>query len=114
MVFKETKTKGHPRSWKEMIDVEWYLAFCRDTYACCMLDTTPGSGAAACAAAILDIPYEAFAMSIKHETCLDNIMDKAIVAALSKREIKDSNGKTNQEAKVFLAQVVTLFKDLVE
>ena len=114
VVFKETKTNGHPVSWKEMIDVEWYLVFFKDTNACCMLDTTPGSGAAACAAAILEIPYEGYAMSSKHTTWLDNIMDKAIFAPISKREIKDAKGKTMHEAKHFQEQVVTCFKDLVE
>ena len=97
-----------------MFDVEWYLAFCKDTHACGIFDATPGSGAAACAAAILDIPYEGIAMSTKHATWLDNIMDKAIFAAISKREIKGAKGKANLEAKVFQEQVVSFLTDLVE
>ena len=54
-------------------------------------------------------------MSIKHANWLDNIMDKAIFAAVSKREIpKDAKGKANLEAKVFQEQVVSFFKDLAE
>ena len=115
VVDKETKTKGHPLYWKETLDVEWHLAFFKDTHACCIFDASPGSAAAACAAAILDIPYEGLAMGAKHAQWLDNIMDKAIFAAITKREIsKDTKGKADPEAKMLQEQVVSFFKDLVE
>ena len=115
LVAKETRTRGHPLFWKETLDVEWFLAFFRDAHAKHIFDASPGSGAAACAAAILDIPYEGIAMSSKHAAWLDNIMDKAIFAAVRLREIPtDAKGKPDPEAKAFQDQVMAFFKDLVE
>jgi hypothetical protein len=115
LVAKETRTRGHPLFWKETLDVEWFLAFFRDAHVKHIFDASPGSGAAACAAAILDIPYEGIAMSSKHAAWLDNIMDKAIFAAVRLREIPtDAKGKPDPEAKAFQDQVMAFFKDLVE
>ena len=117
-VHKETKTKGHPLFWKETLDVEWFIALFKDLYVTHVFDATPGSGAAACAAAILDISYEGVAMSAKHEAWLDNIMDKAIFAALRLREFKPSSSgavsKADQEQMELQDNVVEYFKDLIE
>ncbi len=58
LVATETKTKGHPLFWRETLDVEWMLAFFRDSHATHIFDLSPGSGAPACAAAILESPEE--------------------------------------------------------
>ena len=116
LVFKETKTRGHPLFWRETLDVEWHIAFFRDTHATHVLDVSPGSGAAACAAAVLNISYEGIAMSAKHAAWLDNIMDKAAFAAIQHRVIeKDAKGKVvNSDAKLLQDNVVAFFKDLIE
>ena len=102
LVVKETRARGHPLFRKEALDVEWFLAFFRDSHASHIFDVAPGSGAAACAAAILDIPYDGVAMSAKHAVWLDNIMDRAIFAAVALRELpKDAKGKVDPEAKDF-------------
>ena len=117
LVAKETKTRGHPLFWRETLDVEWHVAFFRDTHATHVFDVSPGSGAAACAAAILNISYEGVAMSAKHAAWLDNIMDKAIFAAIQMRDIAtDGKGKVadSPDAKQLQANVVAFFKDLIE
>ena len=116
LVFKETKTRGHPLFWRETLDVEWHIAFFRDTHATHVLDVSPGSGAAACAAAVLNISYEGIAMSAKHAAWLDNIMDKAAFAAIPLRDIeKDAKGKAvNDDLKQLQDNVVAFFKDLIE
>ena len=63
----------------------------------------------------MDISYEGIAMSPKHAVWLDNIMDKAIFAALRLREIPmDARGKQDTEAKELRDNVLAFFKDLVE
>ena len=116
LVFKETKTRGHPLFWRETLDVEWHIAFFRDTHATHVLDVSPGSGAAACAAAVLNISYEGIAMSAKHATWLDNIMDKAVFAAIQLRSIAtDGKGKAvDSDAKQLQDNVLAFFKDLIE
>ena len=80
-----------------------------------IFDVSPGSAAAAIAAAIMDISYEGIAMSPKHAAWLDNIMDKAIFAAVRVRDIPtDAKGKQDPAAKELRDNVVTFFKDLVE
>ena len=120
-VFKETKTKGHPLFWKETLDVEWHIAFFKDTHVTHVLDVTPGSGAAMCAAAVLNINYEGIAMSAKHAAWLDNIMDKAIFAAIQVRSsytdtTVDAKGKAvvDSDAKQLQENVLLYFKDLIE
>ena len=113
-VMKVTRTRGHPIFWRETLDVEWFLAFVRDAHAKAIFDVSPGSGAAACAAAILNLPYEGIAMSANHAACLDNIMDKAIFASIRLREIPTcANGKGDPDAKA-LRDNVRAFKGLVE
>ena len=116
LVFKETKTRGHPLFWMEILDVEWHITFFRDTHVTHVLDVSPGSGAAACAAAVLNISYEGIAMSAKHAAWLDNIMDKAVFAAVQLRGIeKDAKGKAvDSDAKQLQDNVLAFFKDLVE
>ena len=54
-------------------------------------------------------------MSAKHAAWLDNIMDKAVFAAVPLREIPtDAKGKPDPEAKVFQENVMAFFKDLIE
>ena len=120
-VFKETKTKGHPLFWKETLDVELHIAFFKDTHVTHVLDVTPGSGAAMCAAAVLNINYEGIAMSAKHAAWLDNIMDKAIFAAIQVRSsytdtTVDAKGKAvvDSDAKQLQENVLLYFKDLIE
>jgi len=92
-VSDETRKKGHPLFWKETLDVEWLVAAFSDLHATRIFDLCAGSGAAACAAAVLDIPYEGIAMNAKHAAWLNNIMDRAIFAILQLREVpKDSKG----------------------
>ena len=116
VVSKECKTKGPPLHWRETLDMEWYIAFFQDSHATHVFDVTPGSGAAACAAAVLDISYEGVAMSAKHAAWLDNIMDRAIFAVMRIRDIPraDSGAKSDLEAKELQADVLEHFKDLIE
>ena len=112
---KETKTRGHPFFLRETLDVEWFLALFRDAHATNISDVSPGSGAAACTAAILGISYEEIAMSAKHATWLDNIKDKAWVAIARMRELHtNAQGKADPEAKSVQDDVMDLFKDLIE
>ena len=53
---------------------------------------TPGSAAAACAAAFEGIRYEGLAVNEKHKNWLDNIMDKAIYAIVDARKSKTEVG----------------------
>ena len=114
-IFLLTRTRGHPLFWRETLDVEWYMAFYKDAHATHIFDVSPGSCAAAIAAAVLDISYEGVALSPKHAVWLENIMDKAIFAALRLREIPtDANGKPDAEATELRDNVLHYFKDLVE
>ena len=114
-IFQLTRTRGHPLFWRETVDVEWYIAFYKDAHATHIFDVSPGSGAAAIAAAVLDISYEGVALSPKHAVWLENIMDKAIFAALRLREIPtDAKGKPDAEATELRDNVLHYFKDLVE
>jgi hypothetical protein len=114
-VSDETRKKGHPLFWKETLDVEWLVAAFSDLHATRIFDLCAGSGAAACAAAVLDIPYEGIAMNAKHAAWLNNIMDRAIFAILQLREVpKDSKGHRDPDAAKFKENVMLYFKDLVE
>ena len=73
-IMEETRKKGHPMFWAETLDVEWVVAFLKDTHATRVFDLCAGSGAAACAAAFLNIPYEGIAMNAKHAAWLNKIM----------------------------------------
>ena len=90
----------------------------KDLHVTHVFDVTPGSGAAACAAAILDISYEGVAMSAKLTFWLDNFIDKAIFAAVRLRETHQSAAsgavsKSDQEAEL-REHVIEYFKDLIE
>ena len=118
VVHNETKSKGHPLFWRETLDVEWFIALFKDSQVTHVFDVTPGSGAAACAVAILDISNEGVAMSAKHAFWLDDIMDKAIFAAVRLRETHQSAAsgavsKTDQEAEL-REHAIEYFKDLIE
>ena len=114
-VSDETRKKGHPLFWKETLDVEWLVAAFSDLHATRIFDLCAGSGAAACAAVVLDIPYEGIAMNAKHAAWLNNIMDRAIFAILQLREVpKDSKGHRDPDAAKFKENVMLYFKDLVE
>ena len=54
----------------------------KDFSAESILDVTPGSGAAAMAAAILGIHYEGLAMNASHANWLDRIVEKAMYAII--------------------------------
>ena len=96
--------------------MEWYIAFFQDSHATHVFDLTPGSGAAACAAAVLDISYEGVAMNAAHAAWLDSIMDKAIFAVMQIRDISHAHcGKeSDAEAKELQANVLEHFKELIE
>ena len=111
VVHKETKSKGPPRFWRETLDVEWFIAFFKDLHVTHVFDVTPGSGAAACAAAILDISYEGVAMSAKHASWVDNIMGKAIFAAVRLRETHQAEADPEAELR---ENVIEYFKDLMQ
>ena len=74
----EALAVGHPLFIHETKEVEFYCALYNDLSATHVFDLTPGSGAAAMAAAILHISYEGLAMNPAHATWLENIMDKAM------------------------------------
>ena len=89
--------------------------FLKDIHATRVFDLCAGSGATACAAAFLDIPYEGIAMNAKHAVWLNNIMDKAIFAIVHLREVEvDNKNKESAEAATLRKDVMTYFKDLVE
>ena len=98
--------------------MEWYITFFQDSHATHVFDVTPGSGAAACAAAVLDISYEGVAMSKKHADWLENIMDKAIFAVYKIRDdlLADSGAmsKSDIEETELQAEVFEHFKDQIE
>lgn len=114
-LMEETRKKGHPLFWSEVLDVEWFINFFKDMNATRVFDLAVGSTAAACAAAYLGVPYEGIAMSKKHAQWCNNIMDKAIFAILHMKDVpKDSKGKKDSEAVRLHADIAMYFKDLVE
>ena len=114
-VLNETRKKGHPLFWRETLDVECLITLFKDLHAACIFDLCAGSGAAACAAAVLDIPYEGIAMNAKHATWLNSILDKAIFCIVQLRSIPtDAKGKPDEEAKKLQENVAEYFKTLVE
>ena len=88
--------------------MDWFIALLKDLHVTHVFDATPGSGAVACAAAILNISYEGVAMSAKHTFWLDYIMDKAIFAAVRLRETH----QIDQEAEL-REPVIEYFKCLI-
>ena len=86
-IIAATGSKGHPLFWGETDDVTVFLALFKDLLIDDVLDLTPGSGAAACAACVLGISYEAIAMSENHKHWLDNIMDKTIFAIIADEDL---------------------------
>ena len=88
-VMAATGARGHPLFWGEMKDVDVYVALYKDLNIHHIFDLTPGSAAAACAAAILGICYEGVAMSQQHAQWLEHIMDKTIFAILADGDATD-------------------------
>ena len=82
-VVKATGTKGHPLFWSEAKTIDLYIALFKDLMVDHIFDLTPGSTAAACAAAVLGVTYEGVAMSEPHANWLNNIMDKTIFTILA-------------------------------
>ena len=114
-IMEQTRKKGHPMFWPETLDVEWYVTFFKDINATRVYDLCAGTGAAACAAAFLGLPYEGIAMNAKHAGWLNNIMDKAIFAIVHLREVEgDNKSKEKKDAVLLSKEVSTYFKDLVE
>ena len=113
-IMEETRKKGHPLFWSETLDVEWIITFLKDLHATRVFDLCAGSGATACAAAFLEIPYEGIAMNAKHAAWLNNIMDKAIFAIVHLREVEAGGKNKDKEAAALQKDVMTYFKDLVE
>ena len=96
------KEKGHPLFWNENKEVAIFVAFFEDFNADSIFDVTPGSGAAAIAAAILGIPYEGLAMNSHHVNWLNRIVDKAMYAI-----IMDSSDEQFKPIKAELSQYFT-------
>ena len=94
IVVAATGSKGHPLYWGEVKDVAFYMALFKDLNVTHVFDITPGSGAAACAAAMLGISYEGVAMSSLHASWLENIMDKAIFAIIA--DVAAGDGEEDQ------------------
>ena len=94
--------------------MEWIITFLKDVHAIRVFDLCAGSGATACAAAFLEIPYEGIAMNAKHAAWLNNIMDKAIFAIVHLRQVEADSKNKNKEAATLQKDVMTYFKDLVE
>ena len=75
-----------------------------------------------CAAAVLNISYEGIAMSAKHAAWLDNIMGKAVFAAIQLRssftdttgDAKGGKAVVDSDAKQLQENVLLYFKDLIE
>ena len=105
-----TKGPGHPLFWGESKGVEFYIALFQDFNVTSCWDLTPGSGSAACAAAMLGITYEGVTMNEKHANWLNNIMDKAIFAILSDK----TDDKADAKAKETRAEIQCHFATLVE
>jgi hypothetical protein len=91
--------KGHPLFWGEIKEVDTYIALFQDLNAESVFDVTPGSGAAAMAAATLNIQYEGLAMNSNHANWLTRILDKTMYAI-----IMDSSDKDSKTIKADLSQ----------
>ena len=91
--------KGHPLFWGEVKEVDTYIALLQDLSAESVFDLTPGSGAAAMAAAILGIQYEGLAMNSNHANWLTRILDKTMYAI-----IMDSSDEDSKTIKADLSQ----------
>ena len=83
--------RGHPLFWAEMKDVLLFAALYKDLNILNVFDLTPGSGAAACAAAILGIGYEGVAISQQHAEWLNNIIDKTMFAIIADGTAQEDN-----------------------
>jgi hypothetical protein len=103
-----TATKGHPLFWAESKETDVFIALYKDLSVNDVFDMTPGSGAAACAAAALGIKYEGIAMNADHASWLNNIMDKTIFAILAEGTDEDPDARATR------SDIVTYFATLVE
>lgn len=93
---------GYPLFWTEFLDAEWFRAFYKDMNINHVFDLTPGTTAAACAAAINGIVYEGIAMNESHANFLNNIMDKAVFAILAASEAESDKAVRENLQKYFL------------
>ena len=75
--------RGVPLFWQEIKDVDFFVAIFKDLHIGSIFDLTPGTGAAAAAALLLRIMYDAVCMNELHRNFLDNILEKAVWAVLS-------------------------------
>ena len=87
-------------------EVDFWIALFKDLAASHVFDLAAGHGAAACAAALLDITYEGVAMNEKHSTWLDNVLDKVIFTII--------NDKPSDDFKEHQPDVKKYFAPLVE
>ena len=71
---------GHPLFMHEYKEVELFIAWYTDYEVTHVFDLASGSGAAAMAAAILQIHYDGLAMNKAHKDWLDLILDQAMFA----------------------------------
>ena len=82
-----------------------HLQLFQDMNVSHVFDLTPGSGAAAMAAAILRIQYEGLGMSKDHCTWLDQILDKAMFAIIASAKDEESLKIKDEVCQYFNAAV---------
>ena len=75
--------KGEPLFWQELKRVEVFMNLYKDFRATKIFDVTAGTGAAAVAALALGLQYDGCAMSDKHATMLNGLLDKACFFVLA-------------------------------
>ena len=68
---------GIPLFWAERKSAEFWKSFFADIGAGCVVDPTPGSGTAACAAMAMELPYLGIARNSCHANFLANVADRA-------------------------------------
>lgn len=102
-VYMEKLKAGHPLFPHEIKEMQFYLELFGNHGGTHIFDVTSGSGAAAMAAAVLQIPYDGLVMNQKHKDWLDRIMDKAIFAIVA--DSKDEESENLQILKYFKANV---------
>ena len=96
--FEKLKS-GHPLFVQEAKEVDMWLAIFTDLNVTHVSDVAAGSGAAAMAAAVLQISYEGFAMNAEHLSWLDRILNKAMFAIVADGKDEESmsiQGEVNQ------------------
>ena len=96
---------GHPLFLNELWELEMHLQLFQDMNVTHVFDLTPGSGAAAMAAAILRIQYEGLGMNKDHCDWLDKILDKAMFAIIASAKDEESLKIKNEVCQYFNAIV---------